>query len=142
IDLVQTQIRVANGELLSFTQADITFTGHAIECRINAEDPEKNFMPSPGLIQGLHFPGGNGVRIDSGVYNGYKILPYYDSMIAKIIVHAQTREAAIMKMQVALNELIVDGVATTADFQYQLLSHPTFQTNQHDTSFVATVMEE
>lgn len=142
IDLVQTQLRIANGEPLGFNQEDVTFTGHAIECRINAEAPEQNFMPSPGLIQGLHFPGGNGVRIDSGVYAGYKILPYYDSMIAKIIVQAPTRMAAIAKMQVALNELIVDGVQTTADFQYQLLSHEKFQNNTHDTSFVAKLLEE
>lgn len=142
IDLVQTQIRIANGEPLGFTQADVQFSGHAIECRINAESPEQNFMPSPGLIQGLHFPGGNGVRIDSGVYAGYKILPYYDSMIAKIIVQAPTRMEAIAKMQVALNELIVDGVQTTADFQYQLLSHEKFQNNTHDTSFVAKLLED
>ncbi len=142
IDLVQAQIRIANGEPLGFTQEDVHFNGHAIECRINAEAPEQNFMPSPGLIQGLHFPGGNGVRIDSGVYAGYKILPYYDSMIAKIIVQAPTRIEAIAKMQVALNELIVDGVQTTADFQYQLLSHEKFQNNTHDTSFVAKLLEE
>ncbi|MGL4623733.1 MAG: acetyl-CoA carboxylase biotin carboxylase subunit [Culicoidibacterales bacterium] len=142
IDLVQAQIRIANGEPLGFTQEDVHFNGHAIECRINAEAPEQNFMPSPGLIQGLHFPGGNGVRIDSGVYAGYKILPYYDSMIAKIIVQAPTRMEAIAKMQVALNELIVDGVQTTADFQYQLLSHEKFQNNTHDTSFVAKLLEE
>ncbi|MGL4972666.1 MAG: acetyl-CoA carboxylase biotin carboxylase subunit [Culicoidibacterales bacterium] len=142
LDLIQMQIQIAKGEKLALTQTDVTFSGHAIECRINAENPALNFMPSPGVIQNLHFPGGNGVRIDSGVYSGYQILPYYDSMIAKVIVHANTREAAIMKMKVALNELIVDGIATTADFQYQLLNHPTFQLNQHDTSFVAKLMEE
>lgn len=142
LDLVQMQIKIANGEPLGLSQADVTFSGHAIECRINAENPEMNFMPSPGLIENLHFPGGNGVRIDSGVYAGYKILPYYDSMIAKLIVHAPTREAAIAKMQVALNELIVDGVQTTADFQYSLLNHATFKNNLHDTSFVATMLEE
>ncbi|MGL5296517.1 MAG: acetyl-CoA carboxylase biotin carboxylase subunit [Culicoidibacterales bacterium] len=142
IDIVQTQLRVAQGEKLTFSQADIMFKGHAIECRINAEDPTKNFMPNPGLVNGLHFPGGNGVRIDSGIYAGYKILPYYDSMIAKLIVHAATREQAIAKMQVALNELIVDGVETTVDFQYEVLSHPIFKQNKHDTGFVSQLLEE
>ncbi len=123
-DLIIEQIRVAMGEPLSFTQEDVRPRGHAIECRINAEIPEKNFMPSPGVVRHLHLPAGNGVRVDTGLYTGYKIPSEYDSMIAKVIVHAPTREAALMKMRSALNEMLVIGVETNLDFQYQIMAHP------------------
>ncbi|MEG2957387.1 MAG: acetyl-CoA carboxylase biotin carboxylase subunit, partial [Christensenellaceae bacterium] len=106
---------VANGAALPFTQEDIHLNGHAIECRINAEDPTKNFMPSIGTIEVLHFPGGPGVRFDTAMYTGYKIPSNYDSMIGKLIVHAKTRELAMAKMRAALTELVVDGVETNAD---------------------------
>ena len=125
-DLIIEQIRVAMGEPLSFTQEDVRPRGHAIECRINAEIPEKNFMPSPGVVRHLHLPAGNGVRVDTGLYTGYRIPSEYDSMIAKVIVHAPTREAALMKMRSALNEMLVIGVETNLDFQYQIMRHPIF----------------
>lgn len=127
IDLVKQQILIANGEKLPFAQEDITIRGHAIECRINAENPELNFRPSPGQITALHIPGGPGIRVDSSAYQGYTIPPYYDSMIAKLIVHAPTREEAIAKMKWALAEFIVDGVDTNIDFQLSLIRDSLFE---------------
>jgi len=140
-DLIIEQIRVAMGEPLSFSQEDISVKGHAIECRINAEIPEMNFMPSPGLIQHLHLPGGNGVRVDTGIYTGYQIPSEYDSMIAKVIVHAPTREAAIRKMRSALDEMLVMGVKTNLDFQYQIMRHPVFCEGRADTGFIERIMK-
>lgn len=136
IDLVKTQIKVASGEKLSFSQKDIHINGHAIECRINAENPELNFRPSPGKIEALHTPGGFGIRIDSAVYQGYTIPPYYDSMIAKLIVHAPTRDEAIMKMKWALAEFIVDGVDTNIDFQLKIIGHKAFKDGNYNNSFL------
>ncbi len=135
-DLVEEQIRVAAGEPLSFTQEEVHIAGHTIECRINAEIPEQNFMPSPGKILHLHFPGGNGVRVDSALYTGYSIPSEYDSMIAKILVHADNREAAIMKMRAALDETLVMGVSTNLDFQYKIMFAPAFTEGRADTGFI------
>ncbi len=138
VDLVKEQLKIASGQKLSYLQDDISVKGHSIECRINAENPEKNFMPSPGTITDLHLPGGNGIRIDTAVYTGYKIPPVYDSMIAKIIVHSQTREEAIAKMKVALEECVIDGVDTNIDFLYQILENEKFISGDFDTSFIKT----
>lgn len=136
VDIVKEQLKIASGEKLSYSQNDIEVKGHAIECRINAENPDKNFMPCPGTITDLNLPGGNGVRIDTAVYTGYKIPPVYDSMIAKIIVHAEDREAAIAKMKVALEECVIDGVETNIDFLYQILENDNFVSGNFDTSFI------
>ena len=138
IDLIKEQIRIADGQRLSFTQEDVKLTGHAIECRINAENPQKNFRPSPGTIQGAHFPGGNGIRVDTCVYNGCKIPPYYDSMLAKLIVHAGNRKEAIAKMQSALGEVIIDGIDTNIDYQYEILKDEDYQSGNFDTGFLAS----
>lgn len=140
-DLIVEQIRVAMGEPLSFTQEDILFRGHSIECRINAEIPEKNFMPSPGVVENIHLPAGNGVRVDTALYTGYRIPTEYDSMIAKVIVHAPDREAAIMKMRSALDEMVILGVDTNLDFQYQLMKHPVFCEGRADTGFIGRLMK-
>lgn len=137
IDIVKEQIRVAAGEKLKFKQKNIEFKGHSIECRINAENPNKNFMPCPGKITGLHLPGGNGLRIDSGIYQGYTIPFNYDSMIAKIIVHGNTRNQAIAKMKRALEELVIEGVDTNADFIYEIIRNPDFIRGDFDTSFIS-----
>ncbi|MCI8496326.1 MAG: acetyl-CoA carboxylase biotin carboxylase subunit [Lachnospiraceae bacterium] len=142
IDLVKEQIRIAAGESLKISQEEIRLKGHAIECRINAEDPEKNFMPCPGTIEDLHFPGGNGVRIESALYNGYTIPPYYDSMVAKVIVHGEDRIDAIRKMRSALGEVVVDGITTNLDFQYDILNHPTFLSGDIDTHFIPDYFEK
>ncbi len=137
VDLVKEQIKVANGQELSYSQNDIQITGHAIECRINAENPKFNFAPSPGKITDLYLPaGGVGLRVDSAVYHGYTIPPYYDSMIAKIIVHGENRFDALMKMQRALYELEIDGVLTNADFQLDLISDQNVIAGDYDTSFL------
>ena len=120
LDLVKEQLRIASGEALPFSQEDIHIQGHAIECRINAENPWKNFRPSPGTITDLHLPGGQGIRVDTGIYNGYQIPPYYDSMLAKLIVHGNNREEAIAKMKSALGEMIIQGVDTNVDFSLKL----------------------
>ena len=137
VDIVKEQIRIAAGEKLSVTQDDIEIKGHAIECRINAENPKFNFAPSPGKIRNLYLPsGGVGLRVDSAVYPGYTIPPYYDSMIAKIIVHGENRFEALMKMQRALYELEIDGVVTNADFQLDLISDRSVIAGDYDTSFL------
>ena len=125
-DLIREQILVAAGEPLSFGQDDIRFSGHSIECRVNAEDPARDFMPSPGKVTFLHLPGGAGVRVDSHVYQGYSIPPFYDSMIAKIICHGDDRAIAIARMKRALEECVVDGIETTMTFQHAILSDPRF----------------
>ena len=140
IDLVKAQIRVAAGEKLWLTQDDVKLTGHAIECRINAEDPRHNFRPCPGKIKSLHVPGGFGVRIDSAVYSGYEITPFYDSMIGKLIVTAPTREEAIMKMRVALSEFIIEGVDTNIDFQLSLIRDPAFEEGNYDIGYLGRKM--
>ena len=136
IDLFKEQIRIASGEHLKYTQDDVKLTGHAIECRINAENPEKNFRPSPGTIKDIYLPGGKGVRIDSAIYSGYTVPPYYDSMLAKLIVHAKTREEAIMKMKSALGEVIIEGIDTNVDYQYELIGHPDYQSGNIDIEFI------
>lgn len=137
IDLVKKQIEVAAGEKLTIKQEDIKLRGHAIECRINAENPAFHFAPSPGKIENLLLPsGGMGLRVDSAMYSGYAIPPFYDSMIAKIIVHGQSRFEALMKMQRALGELVTDGVTTNAEFQMDLISHPNVIAGDYDTSFL------
>lgn len=137
VDIVKEQIRIAAGQPLSVTQDDITITGHAIECRINAENPKFNFAPSPGKITDLYLPsGGVGLRVDSAVYNGYSLPPYYDSMIAKIIVHGENRFDALMKMQRALYELEIEGITTNAEFQMDLISDGHVIAGDYDTSFL------
>ncbi|KAA1257815.1 Biotin carboxylase [Rubripirellula obstinata] len=136
VDLIKEQIRVAAGEPLSFSQEDIKCTGHAIECRINAENPDKNFQPSAGKITHFYAPGGFGVRFDSHVYGGYTVPPFYDSMIGKLIVHQPTRELAIATMRRALSEMQVEGISTTASFHDAVLQHPEFVSGKHDTKFV------
>ena len=136
IDIVKEQIGIAAGEKLKFKQADIRLQGHAIECRINAEDANNNFMPCPGTIVDSHFPGGFGIRIDGAIYNGYKIPPNYDSMIAKIIVHGQDRKEALAKMRSALDELSIEGVVTNQEYQLKIINHPVFQAGKQDTSFI------
>lgn len=137
IDLVKKQLEIAAGEAIGIAQDEVQLTGHAIECRINAENPAFNFAPSPGKIENLFLPsGGLGLRVDSGMYSGYRIPPYYDSMIAKIIVHGETRFEALMKMQRALGELVTEGVITNADFQMDLISHPQVIAGDYDTAFL------
>lgn len=136
IDLVKAQIRIAADEKLWFGQGDVKLTGHAIECRINAEDPKHGFRPCPGEIKSLHVPGGFNVRIDSAVYSGYVIPPYYDSMIGKMLVKGATREEAIMKMRVALSEFIIEGVETNIDFQLCLLKDEDFESGNFDIGFL------
>lgn len=135
-DLVKEQIRIAAGYPLSYAQEDIVITGHAIECRINAEDPERHFMPCPGTITELHIPGGNGIRVDTAVYADYAIPPYYDSMLLKVIVHDRSRKEAINKMQSVLGEVILEGVTTNLDFQYDLITHPAFSEGEITTDFI------
>ena len=136
IDLVKEQIRIADGQALSYRQEDVHITGHAIECRINAENPEKNFRPSPGTITDMYLPGGKGVRIDSAIYSGYTVPPYYDSMLAKLIVHAKNRSEAIKKMRSALGEVIIEGIDTNVDYQYEILNHPDFIEGNIDIEFI------
>ena len=126
IDLVKAQLRIASGLPLIYTQDDVKLQGHAIECRINAETPEKNFRPSPGTITNLYMPGGKGVRIDSAIYSGYTITPYYDSMLAKLIVLGKNRDEAIAKMRAVLGEVIIEGIDTNIDYQYRILNQPDF----------------
>ena len=139
-DLIIEQIRIAMGEPLSFSQNDVTPKGHAIECRINAEIPEKNFMPSPGVVKHLHLPAGNGVRVDTALYTGYRIPSEYDSMIAKVIVHAPDRKAALQKMRSALDEMLIMGVETNLDFQYRILKNPEFCEGKADTGFIERIL--
>ena len=136
IDLIKEQIRVAAGEPLSVSQEDIQIKGHAIECRINAENPKKHFMPCPGRITNVHIPGGNGVRVDTHIYNGYKVPANYDSMLMKLIVYDKDRASAIAKMRSALGEVIIEGIETNIDFQYEILENEAFQKGDTDTGFI------
>ena len=136
IDLIKEQIKIAAGEPLSFGQEDVHLDGHAIECRVNAEDPAKGFRPCPGKIKSIHLPGGFGVRIDTAVYQGYEIPPYYDSMIAKVIVKGKDRNEAIQKMKVALSEFLIEGITTNVDFQLNLLRDPDFEKGDFDIGFL------
>lgn len=136
VDLIKEQIHVASGEKLSLTQQDVTFNGWAIECRINAENPEKNFMPSPGKINMYLPPGGLGVRVDSAVYPGYTIPPFYDSMIAKLITYGKTRDEAIARMKRALSEFVIEGIHTTIPFHLRLLEHENFVSGEFNTKFL------
>jgi len=135
IDIVREQLQIASGEPLSFTQEDVTISGHAIECRINAEDP-KTFMPSPGLIQLWHAPGGPGVRVDSHIYSGYRVPPYYDSMIGKIIAHGSDRDAAIARMKNALAEVVIDGIKTNIPLHQEIFQHAAFQAGGTDIHYL------
>ncbi len=141
-DLVKAQIEVAAGLPLSVSQENIRLRGHAIECRINAENPELDFRPSPGTITALYMPGGPGIRIDGAVYQGYTITPYYDSMISKLIAHGSDRDDAVNKMKWALAEFIVEGVDTNIDFQLELIRHPDFKNGNYDIGFLGRYMDE
>lgn len=136
VDLIREQILIADNKKLSYHQDDIQIHGHAIECRINAEDTDHDFMPCPGIVTDVHFPGGKGIRVDSALYSGYQIPPYYDSMIVKLIVHDQTRELAIKKMNSALGELVLQGVKTNIDYQYDIINHEDFIKGNVDTGFI------
>lgn len=140
VDLVKAQLKIAAGKELPYEQQDIELKGHSIECRINVESPEHNFRPSPGKINSLHIPGGPGIRIDSSAYQGYTITPYYDSMIAKLIVYAPTRDEAIAKMKWALAEFIVEGVDTNIDFQLSLVRDPAFEEGNYDIGYLGRKM--
>ncbi|MBO0443995.1 acetyl-CoA carboxylase biotin carboxylase subunit [Vagococcus fluvialis] len=140
VDIVKWQLKIAAGEKLTLKQKDITLTGHAIECRINAENPAFNFAPSPGTVNNLLLPsGGIGLRVDSAMYNGYSIPPFYDSMIAKVIVHGENRMEALAKMQRALSELVTDGLVTNQDFQLDLITHQQIIDGKYDTSFLQEI---
>ena len=140
IDLVKEQIRIAAGEKLKFKQKEIEFRGHSIECRINAENPSKNFMPSPGKINEINLPGGNGIRVDTAIYNGYTVPSNYDSMLAKIIAYGANRNEALSKMKRALEELVIDGIETNRDFLFEIIKNPNFIREKFDTSFIEKEM--
>ena len=142
MDLIKEQIRIAFHQPLKITQDDIVLNGHAIECRINAEDPAKGFQPNVGTVDFFNIPGGPGVRVDTALYEGYTTSPFYDSMVAKVIVHAPTRLEAIRKMRRALEELVIDGITTTADFDYLLMHHPDYIKGKADVSFIEERMQE
>ena len=141
VDIIKEQIKIASGEKLQYKQEDIKFEGHSMEVRINAENPDKNFMPCPGTITGLHIPGGNGIRVDTAIYSGYTVPPTYDSMLAKLIVHGKDREESIAKMKSAVAEFVVDGITTNIDFLLKILENENFRTNNYDTSFIQKEME-
>ena len=136
IDIVKEQIKIAQGEKLPFTQNEIEIKGHSIECRINAENPEENFRPSPGKITELHFPGGNGVRVDSAIFTGYEVTPYYDSMLAKLIVYGDNRQEAINKMRSALGEVVIEGIDTNIDYEYEIINNEKFISGDFDVDFI------
>ena len=140
VDLVKQQILIAAGQKLAYTQDDIKIKGHAIECRINAENTLKNFMPAPGKINALHFPGGFGVRVETALYAGYELPALYDSMIAKIIVHGSDRQEAIQKMKAALDELVINGVETNANFQYSIMDNPVYVAGEATTGFMKDLL--
>ncbi|WP_113673055.1 acetyl-CoA carboxylase biotin carboxylase subunit [Vallitalea guaymasensis] len=142
IDLIKEQIRIADGEKLNYTQKDVKIEGHAIECRVNAENPSKGFRPSPGEISFLHMPSGKDIRVDSAIYCGYKIPPTYDSMIAKLIVYDKDRKSAIKKLNSAIGEFIVEGIDTNIDFQYDLINNENFVKGNYNTSFIEKLMEK
>jgi acetyl-CoA carboxylase biotin carboxylase subunit len=136
VNIVREQIRVASGMKLDFAQDDLRINGHSIECRINAEDPLNGFAPCPGTIDYLHLPSGFGIRVDSVLHDGYEVSPYYDSMIAKIIVHGRTRNEAIMRMRHALEETVITGIKTTTPLLYMLMYNPDYLANKLDTGFI------
>lgn len=138
LDLIKEQIKIASGQKLSVTQEDIKIQGHAIECRINAENPKMGFRPSPGTISELHLPGGQGVRVDTDIYSGCMVSPYYDSMLAKLIVHGKDRQEAIAKMISALGEVWIEGIDTNVDYQFEILHHPDYQSGNFDIEFLNT----
>ena len=138
VDLIKAQINIAAGKPLGLKQEDIVIRGHAIECRINAENPRFNFRPSPGTIKNLHLANGNGVRVDSHIYVGYKIPPNYDSMLLKLIVYAKDRDEAIAKMRSALGEMVIEGVDTNIDFDYDIINHEAYKDGDTDTHFIET----
>lgn len=140
IDIIKEQIKIASGQKMLLKQEDIKFTGHVMEARINAENSDKNFMPCPGKITGLHLPGGNGIRVDTAIYEGYTVPANYDAMIAKIIAQGKNREEAIAKLRSAIAELVVEGIDTNTDFILKILENENFKTNQYDTSFVEKEM--
>lgn len=142
LDLIKEQIRVAAGEPLSVTQDQVEIRGHVIECRINAENPQKHFMPCPGRIQTVHLPGGNGVRVDTHIYSDYKVPANYDSMLMKLIVYDKDRESAIAKMQSALGEVIIEGIETNINFQYEILENEAFRSGDTDTGFIEKYFPE
>lgn len=141
IDLVKEQIRIAYNSALSFTKEDIRINGHAIECRLNAEDPYNNFLPQPGIVKNLVLPGGLGVRVDTHIYDNYNVPPYYDSMLAKIIVHAQTRKEAIRKMRMALEQFLIDGIVTNIEILYLIMHDTHFVRGIYDTNFVTEFLD-
>jgi len=141
IDLVKEQLRAAAGLPLSFTQEDVRLTGHAMECRINAEDPERDFMPCPGTTAFLHLPGGPGVRVDTALYTGCEVPPYYDSLVAKVLSHAPTRLEAIRRMRRALEELIIEGYPTNAPLAHLIMHDPAFVRGQYDTGYLDRNLE-
>ena len=136
VDMIKEQIRIAAGEPLSYKQEDIVLRGHAIECRINAEDPEKKFRPSPGQIKEINLPGGNGIRVDTHIYTGYTVPPYYDSMLLKLLVHGKDRKEALAKLNSALGELVVEGVDTNIDFAYEIVSNEEYINGSVNTGFI------
>ncbi|MDF2537679.1 MAG: hypothetical protein K0S76_700 [Herbinix sp.] len=136
IDMIKEQIRIANGEWMPYQQKDIEIRGHAIECRINAEDPKRNFMPCPGKIENLLFPGGNGIRVDSALYPGYVVPPCYDSMLAKVIAYGKDRDEAIQRMKRALSEIVIEGIQTNTEFQYELLEREEIITGRYNTGLI------
>ena len=140
IDIIKEQIKIASGEQLQYVQKDIKINGHSLEVRINAENPDKNFMPCPGTITGLHLPGGNGIRVDTAIYEGYTVPQNYDSMLAKIIVHGKDREESIAKMKSAIAELVIDGIETNRDFLFEIIKNPNFIREKFDTSFIEKEM--
>ncbi|MEZ4763187.1 MAG: acetyl-CoA carboxylase biotin carboxylase subunit [Calditrichia bacterium] len=142
VDLIKEQIRIAAGEKLKIKQSELTPRGHAIECRINAEDPERNFMPMPGVINNLHLPGGPGVRVDTHIYNSYKVPPYYDSLLAKLIVSARNRHDAIRRLNRALDEFVVEGIKTTIPFHKYVINTPEFIEGDFDTHFLEKIYEK
>ncbi len=137
LDLVKEQIKIAYGKELSFKQRDVKVNGHAIECRINAEDAMHGFTPTPGKITNILFPGGMGVRIDTHIYPGYEVPPFYDSLLAKLVVHAPTRREAIKKMRIALEQFVIEGISTNIEYQYLIMHNPDFIKGQYDTGFIA-----
>lgn len=140
VDLIESMIEISMGNKLSFTQEDIQVSGHAIECRINAEIPEKNFRPCPGKITHIHIPGGNGVRVDTAIYEGYEVPSDYDSMIMKIIVHGKDRDAAIKRMLTALDELVIVGISTNINFQYLIFKNPIYVEGKAHTGFIDSLL--
>jgi len=141
VDICKTQILLAAGERLKLSQQDVRIMGHAIECRINAEDPEHNFRPSPGKINTWHVPGGMGIRVDTHAYAGYVMPPFYDSLVAKLIAHGKTRAEAIERMERALEEFIVEGIKTTISFHRQIMADEVFQSGNYDVKYVENLFQ-